>query len=238
MHRRGLLCVMLLGILAGACQGPPPTQIVLVVTATPEGFVAQGVAGADPLAGTSTAAPSGPTATAAALTPATATPLPASSTATPAPLPGTPVLVQPTPTVRQIQVAEQIFERGRMFWLQPTAQIWVMVLTGEGVGDWYVYEDFFKEGDPEFDPAIVPPDEDLKQPIRGFGRLWRENSNVREQLGWATTDEFGFVTRYEYHPALALEADVIVSLPGEHVLYSLYGEGFRFIEESGSWRLN
>ena len=123
----------------------------------------------------------------------------------PAPLPGTPALVQPTPTVRQIQVAEQIFERGRMFWLQPTAQIWVMVLTGEGVGDWYVYEDFFREGDPEFDPGIVPPDEDLKQPIRGFGRLWRENRNVREQLGWATTDEFGFVTRYEYHPALSLE---------------------------------
>ena len=238
MHRRVLFCVMLLGILASACQGPPPTQIVLVVTATPEGFVAQGVAGADPLAGTSS-----PDQTTTPATPATTTltPSPAVASATPAPLPGTGtpvVLVQPTPTVRQIQVAEQIFERGRMFWLQPTAQIWVMVLTGEGVGDWYVYEDFFKEGDPEFDPGIVPPDDELKQPIRGFGRLWRENSNVREQLGWATTDEFGFVTRYEYHPALALEDDVIVPLQGEHVLCSLYGEGFRFIEESGAWRLN
>ncbi|MCY3945748.1 MAG: hypothetical protein OXF44_05635 [Anaerolineaceae bacterium] len=237
MHRRAWLCVMLIGVLVSACQGPPPTQIVLVVTATPEGFVAQ----ADPGAATpgpdqaQQASPTtiGRTATSTAVSsPAVAT------TATPAPLPGTPFFTQPTPTVRQIQVAEQIFERGRMFWLQPTGQIWVLVVTGEGSGDWFVYEDVFQEGDLESDPDIVPPDDSLLQPIRGFGRLWRDNSDVRELLGWATTDEFGFVTSYEYHPTLRYEDGRFVAAPGEHVMHSLYGEGFRFIEESGSWRLN
>ena len=45
MHRRELWCIVLLGLLISACQGPPPTQIVLVVTATPQSeAVAQEVA--------------------------------------------------------------------------------------------------------------------------------------------------------------------------------------------------
>ncbi len=237
MHRRAWLCVALIGILVSACQGPPPTQIVLVVTATPEGFAAQ----ADPETATSLPVQTGQESAPVEQATATSTPLSLPTTvtsATPAPLPGTPFLTQPTPTVRQIQVAEQLFERGRMFWLQPTGQIWVLVVTAEGMGAWFVYEDLFQEGDLESDPGIVPPDDTLQQPVRGFGRLWRDNSEVREQLGWATSDEFGFVTSYEYHPTLRFENGQFVSAPGEHVMHSLYGEGFRFIEESGSWRLN
>lgn len=242
MHRRAWLGVLLIGVLVSACQGPPPTQIVLVVTATPGGFVAQAIP--DAAAPRSEQDQQAPQAQQAGATAgpgrATSTPpaTPAlASTATPAPLPGTPFIVQPTPTVRQIQVAEQLFERGRMFWLQPTGQIWVLVVTAAGSGDWFVYEDLFQEGDPESDPDIVPPDDTLQQPVRGFGRLWRDNGEVREALGWATSDEFGFVTSYEYHPTLRFEDGVFVAAPGEHVMHSLYGEGFRFIEESGSWRL-
>ena len=234
MHRRGLIFVVLLGLLASACEGPPPTQIVLVVTATPQEFAAQSAADTQETTADGTVQ--------AAETPgsetATATPVPGLATFTPLPVTEPPAVMQPTPTVRQIQVAEQIFEQGRMFWLQPTRQIWVMVVSREGAGDWYVYEDFFEEGDLEFDPNIVPPDEDFKQPIRGFGRLWRDNTLVRQLLGWATTDEFGFVTRYEYHPAVQYVDGQYVSAPGQHVLFSLYGEGLRFIEESSSWRLN
>ncbi len=237
MYRRAWLCVMLIGVLVSACQGPPPTQIVLVVTATPAGFAAQAIADtAIPLP--DRAQQASPT-TGAGTATSTAVSSPAvATTATPAPLSGTPFFTQPTPTVRQIQVAEQIFERGRMFWLQPTGQIWVLVVTGAGSGDWFVYDDLFQEGDLESDPGIVAPDDALLQPIRGFGRLWRDNSEVRELLGWATSDEFGFVTSYEYHPTLRYEGGRFVAAPGEHVMHSLYGEGFRFIEESGSWRLN
>ena len=234
MHRRGLIFVVLLGLLASACEGPPPTQIVLVVTATPQEFAAQSAADAQETTADGTAQ----TEAMPGSEIATATPVPGLATFTPLPVTETLAVMQPTPTVRQIQVAEQIFERGRMFWLQPTRQIWVMVVSREGAGEWYVYEDFFEEGDLEFDPNIVPPDEDFKQPIRGFGRLWRDNTLVRQLLGWATTDEFGFVTRYEYHPALQSVDGQYVSAPGQHVLYSLYGEGLRFIEESSSWRMN
>lgn len=230
MHRRWLLCVVLLVFFTSACDIAPPAQIILVVTATPQDIAAQGAAATS--VATQAALP-------AIANVADATPVAGLATFTPTPLlTATPAIPQPTPTVRQIQIAEQIFERGRMFWLQPTRQIWVAIVTREGGGDWYVYEDFFEEGDLELDPDIIPPNDDLKQPIRGFGRLWRDNLKVRELLGWATSDEFGFVTRYEYHPALAQVDDQFVSAPGEHVLFNLYSEGLRFVESSSTWGLD
>ena len=40
----------------------------------------------------------------------------------------------------------------------------------------------------EFDPAITPPS-GLRQPERGFGKVWREHPDLREQLGWALEKE-------------------------------------------------
>jgi hypothetical protein len=112
-----------------------------------------------------------------------------------------------------------------MFWLQPTGQIWVMIVEDEGRGRWQIFDDSFEEGEMEFDPEIIPP-EGFEQPQRGFGKLWRDNPELREALGWAITPEFGFVTRYEYH------AD-----PGYHLLSSLYEETFRFNETDRTWQL-
>ena len=36
--------------------------------------------------------------------------------------------------------------------------------------------------------GLVPPAE-LLEPMRGFGKVWRETPDVRAQLGWATTPE-------------------------------------------------
>jgi hypothetical protein len=142
----------------------------------------------------------------------------------------------PTVTINQITVAEQVFEHGRMFWIQPTQQIWVLIVSSEGRGIWQVYDDRFKEGDPESDPSIVPPGE-LLQPMRGFGKLWRENPQVRDDLGWAVTPEFGYVSNYEYHPGGEVVNDAYVAGPGYHVLLSLYDEVFRFNEGDGTWQL-
>jgi hypothetical protein len=142
----------------------------------------------------------------------------------------------PTATTAEIQVAEQVFEGGRMLWVQPTDQIWVLVVTETGHGTWTVYNDTFEEGDPEFDPNIVPP-QGLYQPTRGFGKLWRENVEVREALGWASTPEFGYVSPYEYHPGGEVVDDEYIPGPGYHILYSLYGEQFRFNEADGTWEL-
>ena len=38
---------------------------------------------------------------------------------------------------------------------------------------------------------IFPPS-GYYQPKRGFGKVWRDNQNVRNNLQWATTEERGF----------------------------------------------
>lgn len=212
--RRLVLIGFAMLLLVSACQGPQPTLVVMVVTATPT---------------TNT-----PTATEEASAEAEAdnTEVVPTPTVTVSP-PTTAVSGQPTPTISEIQVAEQVFDNGRMMWLSPTNQIWVMILGEEGRGQWKVFEDTFEEGDPEDDPTMEVPDGKM-QPTRGFGKLWRDNPDIREALGWATTPEFGYVSRYEYHPG----SD---NGPGYHILFSLYGEAFRFNESGDSdwtWQLN
>ncbi|MEM6528010.1 MAG: hypothetical protein AAF653_06925, partial [Chloroflexota bacterium] len=102
----------------------------------------------------------------------------------------------PPVTEAEVQVAEQVFEGGRMFWVQPVNQIWVMVVDGEGSGRWLVFDDNFVDGvDLEEDPDVDPP-EGQYEPVRGFGKLWRENQDLRDTLGWGVTPEFGYVSSY------------------------------------------
>jgi hypothetical protein len=156
---------------------------------------------------------------------------------TPLATPGTALPANfPTATTAQINIAEQVFEGGRMLWIQPTHQIWVLVVTGDGEGNWSVYDDRFQDGDPERDPTLISP-EGMYQPERGFGKLWRETPEVRESLGWAVTPEFGYVSPYEYHPGGEIVDGEYAPGPGYHILYSLYGEQFRFNEADGTWVL-
>jgi hypothetical protein len=138
---------------------------------------------------------------------------------------------RPTATVGQIQVAEQVFEHGRMLWIQPRSQIWVMEDTGQGSGKWLIFDDTFADGEPESDPSMVPP-RGMYQPERGFGKLWRTNQAVHDALGWGVTPEFGYVSNYEYHPGGTVDA----LAPGYHILFSLYQERFRFDEVDGTWK--
>jgi hypothetical protein len=86
--------------------------------------------------------------------------------------------------------AQQPFEHGFMLWLEPSKRIYVF-FDNYGGQSYRNYADTFKEGDPESDPNLVPPS-GLLQPIRGFGKVWRENPEVRDHLGWATAPETGF----------------------------------------------
>lgn len=236
MRSRSLLLTLLLTTLAlfiGAC-GITQVQIVIVVTATPGGEIASDV----PIATVATSTPA-VTVDTSALPTATFTP---EITATPTAVGGgtgasNPTEVPlgfPTPVRAQVQVAEQLFEGGRMFWLQPTGQIWVAIVSSEGRGSWSVYQDNFIDGtDLDIDPSIVPPAGRL-QPERGFGKLWRESPEVREALGWAVTPEFGYISDYQYHVS---GNDANGNPVGYHVIYSLYGEQFRFNEIDGTWQL-
>jgi len=144
---------------------------------------------------------------------------------------------RPTATTGTIAVAEEVFEKGRMFYIQPLDQIWVMVIAGEGEGTWSIYPDTFEEGDPEVDPSLLPPD-GMYQPERGFGKLWRENREVREALGWAVTPEFGYNSEYRYQPGGEVVNGVVVPGPGYHVLFSLAGEAFQFNEDDNTWEFH
>lgn len=83
--------------------------------------------------------------------------------------------------------AEQPFEQGFMIWLETTGSIYAFGWDGQ----WQQFEDTFAEGQPESDPSIFPPD-GRYQPIRGFGKVWRENPELRQQFGWALGPELAF----------------------------------------------
>jgi len=108
--------------------------------------------------------------------------------------------------------------------------------TGQ-VGDWLRFPDEWDPAtDPESDPNLEPPSEDLQQPVRGFGYIWREKltDNQREDLGWATADEFKFTTDYRYDTGGFLNNDdEFVPRPGIHRILALGGEQFFFDETSG-----
>ena len=209
-----VICLFLLG----ACQGgaPPADQ---TATADAEAL-AHSIATAVSIAFTATAEQA--TADAAPTAEPSATP-------TPDPF--------PAPVIGSIYVAEQQFEKGWMFWLQPNTQIWVLTAADDGRHIWSVYDDTFVEGDAESDPQIAPPEGRL-QPIRGFGKLWRENPEVRLALGWALGVELGHTTRYEYHHGGFVDAENnYAPAPGYHQVKSLSGDIFQFLEDSRSWRI-
>jgi hypothetical protein len=86
--------------------------------------------------------------------------------------------------------AEQHFEHGTLLWVEDQDLIYVIFDDGKVPG-WTAYPDEWQEGDPEYDPDIVPP-EGYYQPIRGFGLVWRTKSTVRDRLGWAVDLELAF----------------------------------------------
>ncbi len=176
-------------------------------------------------------------------TPPTSTPGPAAATRTPRPE------VFPTNTFAEVQIAEQVFEHGRMFWISHNRQIWVMVndpaLPQGGAGDWYCFNDTFEEGEPETDPALTPPGEGLLQPARGFGKVWRSDPDLQAGLGWATTPEFDLTSSYTYVPGGTVDDNGRYTPgPGEHRLTTLYSESLSFYEDQvrgdcmgGTWSL-
>lgn len=203
------LCLYGFLLMLTACQTAPPTQTVIMITRI---VTVEVVVTATPRSAEGFTIEAGPQ-----------TPQPAAL---------------PTVTEGSIYVAEQRFEKGWMLWLQPVEQIWVIFINDSGEHIWEAYDDTFAEGEIESDPQIVPP-EDLFQPIRGFGKLWRSNPEVRTALGWALADELGHTTRYEYHPGAAVsENGDYRPGPGHHQVESLYGDIFRLSEADSTWQID
>ena len=160
------------------------------------------------------------------------------STSTPSPTDGPTATpdVFPTPIMGQIFVAQQSFQNGEMMWLEPIDQIWVLTTDGEGVQTWINKDDSFEDGMPESDPSLVAPSTGLIQPIRGFGMLWRNDETVQDMLGWATGEEVGYMTNYEYHwGGTVNDAGEYVAGPGYHLVETLNRTIYRFDELTRTW---
>src|SRR5687768_1866788 len=151
----------------------------------------------------------------------------------------------PTPQICEAGVIEQAFEHGRMFWVGSTTEercktehqftlgsgeIWVAIFNESGAGgEWLTFPDSWVEGsDVESDLSLTPP-ADKQQPIRGFGKVWREGltEDQRRAIGWATGDELAHNTEYRYEAGGTINPDgAYVPRPGKHIILSLVGETF------------
>ena len=85
--------------------------------------------------------------------------------------------------------ASQPFEHGALFWNGDARLIYL--LDGSTTA-WLRYTDTWNEGDPL--GGYETPPAGFYEPVRGFGKLWREQPDVRTRLGWGTAPESGLIS--------------------------------------------
>jgi DNA-binding beta-propeller fold protein YncE len=107
-----------------------------------------------------------------------------------------------TPQATTVSTAFQAFEGGTMIWREDARLIYVL----SNDGSWAVFDDTWTPDEPEQDPNIVPP-EGLLQPIRGFGKVWRNNPELQVGLGWALEEEAGYTS-----PVQTFEKGVLIRI--------------------------
>lgn len=94
------------------------------------------------------------------------------------------------PIPSALSAASQLFERGLMIYVaSPTGGVGtIYALTSDG--RFRRFDDTWVQGvDPDSGGETVPPG--LIEPIRGFGKVWRLNPDVRAGLGYAVIGEQG-----------------------------------------------
>jgi hypothetical protein len=84
--------------------------------------------------------------------------------------------------------AFQPFEQGLMFWRADQHTVYVLNADGRVAS----YPDTWDDSQPAYDASLVPP-AGLHQPVRGFGKVWRERlGGPVDSIGWALTEERGY----------------------------------------------
>lgn len=137
---------------------------------------------------------------------------------------GCPVGAPPTPV--QTSAAWQPFERGFMFYVQGSPSS-IYVLSNDG--RFRRFDDTFISGvDPESGGETPPAG--LFEPVRGFGKVWRSNPDVRALLGWATQGESGDSAMLQ-----PFERGRAIYLASSGQTYFLFDDVGVF--GSGSWRM-
>lgn len=114
---------------------------------------------------------------------------------------------------RYTSAATARFERGQMFWIQlrgGQSVIYVVIYGKSGTMTYKLFNDTWKEGDPAT-TGLTPP-AGMYEPQRGFGKVWREQSGIREALGWALELERNTTVNYQVYQNGAIMNDMNDSL--------------------------
>jgi hypothetical protein len=112
------------------------------------------------------------------------------TTPPPATLNNDPTVVQslgcPVGSITTLTTAIQNYEHGAMIYIQGTPGS-IYALTTDG--RFRRFDDTWTSSEPETGGETPPLG--LIEPKRGFGKVWRNNLDVRGALGWAVTEEAG-----------------------------------------------
>lgn len=118
---------------------------------------------------------------------------------------------------RPLQLGEQSFQSGTMLYRADTNQL--LVLT-RGTGRWRAYPNTWRPGEVLPSAGVRPPG--TLDPMKAYGKLWREQPSVKNELGWPVYEERAAVGQ-----AQAFERGTVIR--------SAYGI-FYVLFADGSWR--
>lgn len=106
-----------------------------------------------------------------------------------------------------VNAALQPFQQGKMIWIQsaPGSQIYVLLATG---GLERYADTWMSSIDPENYGQVAPAG--LVAPLRGFGKVWHQQSHLINTLGWATQAEAGMSANLQY-----FDNGLMLSLQGQ-----------------------
>jgi hypothetical protein len=123
-----------------------------------------------------------------------------------------------------VSSAYQTYQNGLMIWVQslgspPQPVIYVLFNNGT----YQRLSDTFVDGVDPSSTGQTPP-EGFSEPVRGFGKVWRDTPGVREGIGWASSGE------------IASAAQVQLFERGEMLALTQLGQTFVFVTGApGTW---
>jgi hypothetical protein len=85
---------------------------------------------------------------------------------------------------RAVQMAEQAFQGGAMLVRGDTNQVVVLIRSS---GRWLSFPNTWRSGEVLANAGARPPG--TLEPLRGFGKVWRDQPAVKLQLGWPVYEE-------------------------------------------------
>jgi hypothetical protein len=124
----------------------------------------------------------------------------------------------------------QQFQRGFMVWLHRPEYGYPSIYVFHNSGELRFFEDTWTDNEPEHDSEPDPP-EGMNEPVRGFGKVWRESDWVRESLGWAIDAEFGYEVTFQSGANESLQDTSYLTHPDSTIIqlnsfsWQFYSEG-------------